>query len=163
MVESIYSNGMEADIVEWSQLEGHKRPPPNVATLISGQSATWLRQKPFFSKAVQHQGQPPGTITLDGYAASHRAVREMIADGRLPEETKVRSSKYLNNLIEQEHRNIKSRTNVMLGFKRFRSAATTISGIELMHRIRKGQFDFSSLRLNETAAPAIWNSVLFNR
>jgi len=51
----------------------------------------------------------------------------------------------------------------MLGFKRFRSAATTILGIELMHRIRKGQFDFSGLRLNETAAPAIWNSVLFNR
>jgi len=112
---------------------------------------------------LQHQCQPPETITLDGYAASHRAVREMIADGRLPEETKVRSSKYLNNLIEQDHRNIKSRTNVMLGFKRFRTAATTISGIELMHRIRKGQFDFSGLRLHETAAPAIWNSVLFNR
>jgi transposase-like protein len=51
----------------------------------------------------------------------------------------------------------------MLGFKRFRSAATTISGIELMHRIRKGQFDISGLRLNETAAPAIWNFVLLNR
>ena len=119
--------------------------------------------KAFFSKAIQHQGQPPETITLDGYAASHRAVREMIADGLLPKETEVRSSKYLNNLIEQDHRNIKSRTNVMLGFKRFRSAATTISGIELMHRIRKGQFNLSGLRLNETAAPAIWNSILFNR
>ena len=119
--------------------------------------------KAFFSKAIQHQGQPPETITLDGYAASHRAVREMKADGLLPADTKVRSSMYLNNLIEQDHRNIKSRTNVMLGFKRFRSAATTISGIELMHRIRKGQFDLSGLRLNETAAPAIWNSILFNR
>ncbi|WP_233465095.1 IS6 family transposase [Paraburkholderia madseniana] len=59
--------------------------------------------KAFFSKAIQHQGQPPETITLDGYAASHRAVREMIADGLLPEETKVRSSRYLNNLIEQDH------------------------------------------------------------
>ncbi|WP_216674430.1 DDE-type integrase/transposase/recombinase, partial [Paraburkholderia madseniana] len=47
------------------------------------------------------------------------------------------SSKYLNNVIEQDHRHIKSRTYVMLGFKRFRSAATTISGIELTHRIRK--------------------------
>src|ERR1700756_2342771 len=119
--------------------------------------------KAFFSKAVQHQGQPPGTITLDGYAASHRAVREMIADGRLPEETKVRSSKYLNNVIEQDHRNIKSRTNVMLGFKRFRSAATTISGIELMHRIRKGQFDLCALGLKDTSAPTVWNAVLFNQ
>jgi len=61
----------------------------------------------------------------------------MKADGLLAEDTNVRSSKYLNNLIEQDHRNIKSRTNVVLGFKRFRSAATTIAGIELMHRIRR--------------------------
>ncbi|MGF6971575.1 hypothetical protein QFZ94_000002 [Paraburkholderia sp. JPY465] len=46
----------------------------------------------------------------------------MEIDGLLPEDTKVRSSKHLNNLIEQDHRHIKSRTNVMLGFKRFRSA-----------------------------------------
>jgi transposase-like protein len=70
------------------------------------------------------QGQPPKTITLDGYAASHRAVRELKADGLLPTDTEVRSYKYLNNLIEQDHRNIKSRTKVMLGFKRFRGAAT---------------------------------------
>jgi transposase-like protein len=57
----------------------------------------------FFSKAIKHQGQPPETITLDGYAASHRAVREMIADARLPEGTHVRSSKYLNNVVEVRH------------------------------------------------------------
>ncbi len=94
--------------------------------------------KAFFSRAIKHQGQPPETITLYGYAASHRAVREMIADAVVPEGTHVRSSKYLNNVIEQDHRSIKSRTNVMLGFKRFRCAAITISGIELMHRVRKG-------------------------
>jgi transposase-like protein len=46
-----------------------------------------------------------------------RAVRGMKADGVLPEDTKVRSSKYMDNLIEQDHRNIKSRTNAMVGFK----------------------------------------------
>jgi transposase-like protein len=63
-------------------------------------------------------------------------------------------------VIERDHRHIKSRTNVMLGFKGFRSAATTISGIELTHRIRKGQFDLAKLGLKDAVAPAVWNAVL---
>jgi transposase-like protein len=119
--------------------------------------------KAFFNKAIKHQGRPPETVTLDGYAAPHRAVREMKTDGLLPEDMTVRSSKYLNNLIEQDHRHIKSSTNVMLGFKRFRSAATTISGIELIHRIRKGQFDLSALGPKDSTAPSVWNAVLFDK
>jgi transposase-like protein len=63
-----------------------------------------------------------------GYAASHRAVRELKADGSLPADTKLRSSKYLNNLIEQDHRGVKQRIVVMPGFKGFRNAAITIAG-----------------------------------
>jgi transposase-like protein len=63
-------------------------------------------------------------------------------------------------LIEQDHRNIKSRVNAMLGFKRFRNAAVTISGIELMHRIRKGLLNLTKLRLKDIAAPAVWTAVL---
>jgi transposase-like protein len=96
--------------------------------------------KAFFRKAIRNNQRPPQTITLDGYAASHRAVRELKADGVLPTDTKQRSSKYLNNLVEQDHRSVKQRIAVMLGFKQFRNAAVTIAGIELMHRIRKGQF-----------------------
>ncbi|NPT59157.1 DDE-type integrase/transposase/recombinase [Paraburkholderia sp. 5N] len=77
----------------------------------------------------------------------------------LPADTEIRSSKYLNTLIEQDHRNIKSRTKVMLGFRRFTSATTTIAGIELMHRIRKGQFNLATLDLQDTATPAVWNAV----
>ena len=87
----------------------------------------------------------------------------MKTDESLPWRTKLRSSKYLNNLIEQDHRHIKSRMNVMLGFKRFRSAAVTLSGIELMHRIRKGQFDLTGLYLKDTASPALWMTVLSAR
>ncbi|KAE8754245.1 MULTISPECIES: IS6 family transposase [Paraburkholderia] len=119
--------------------------------------------KAFFVKAINSQGLAPKTITQDGYAASHRAVREMKTDELLPEDTTLRSSKYLNNLIEQDHRNIKSRVNAMLGFKRFRNAAVTISGIELMHRIRKGQFNLTQLRLKDTTAPAVWMAVLSDR
>ena len=59
--------------------------------------------KAFFRKAIKGQHDAPRTITLDGYAASHRAVRELRADGLLPADTRLRSSKYLNNLIEQDH------------------------------------------------------------
>jgi hypothetical protein len=51
----------------------------------------------------------------------------------------------------------------MLGFKRFRSAAVTLSGIELMHRIRKGQFDLTSMHLKDTTSPSIWMAVLSAR
>jgi transposase-like protein len=116
--------------------------------------------KAFFKKAIKHQGQPPKTITLDGYAASHRAVREMKVEGLLPEGTKVRFSKHLNNLVEQDHRNIKSKTHVMLGFKKLKNAVITLAGVELMHRIRKGQFSLTQLRLKDITASAVWNAVL---
>jgi len=60
-------------------------------------------------------------------------------DGLLPRGTKLRSSKSLNNLIEQDHRGIKSRTRPMLGFKSFASAANVIAGMELLRRIYKHQ------------------------
>jgi transposase-like protein len=54
----------------------------------------------------------------------------------------VRTCKYLNNIVEQDHRAIKRRCASMAGFKSFAHAAITIAGIELAHRIRKGQFSF---------------------
>ena len=115
--------------------------------------------KASFAKTVKSHGTPQ-TVTLDGYAASHRAVRELKADGALPANTRVRSSKYLSNLIEQDHRAIKQRIRPMLGFKRFRNAAITIAGIELMHRIRKGQFTLGRLGVRGRTAPAVWAAVL---
>ena len=100
-------------------------------------------------KAIKDQGRAPHTITLDGYEALHRAVREMKTGGFLPEDTNVRSSTYLNNMIEQHNRNVKSRANVMLGFKRFSFAAVVITGVELAYRIRKEQIDFAELGFKE--------------
>ena len=116
--------------------------------------------KAFFKKAVTHEGRPTQTITLDGYAASHRAVQELRDDGLRPKRTKLRSSKYLNKLIEQDHRGIKSRIRSMLGFKNFASAANTIAGIELLRRISKRQFALSRLRCKGHTAPAVWNAIL---
>ena len=55
---------------------------------------------------------------------------------------------------------MKQRIAVMLGFKEFRNAAITIAGIELLHRIRKGQFRLGCLGLQRQAAPEVWNAVL---
>lgn len=52
----------------------------------------------------------------------------------------VRQVKYLNNIVEQDHRAIKRVTRPMLNFKSFRSASNVLAGIEFMHMIRKGQF-----------------------
>ncbi len=89
-------------------------------------------------------------------------VREMKADGVLPGNTTLRSSKYLNNLIEQDHRNIKPRVAVMPSFKRFENAAIAIAGIELMYRIRKGPIKFAA-RLNDATARAVWKAILSAR
>ena len=116
--------------------------------------------KAFFRKAVEGQGSAPRTVTLDGYAAAHRAVREMETDGQLPADTKVRSSKYLNNLIEQDHRGMKPRIGPMPGFKRFTTAAIVIAGIELLRRIHKGQFNHARLCVKGRSTPAVWNAML---
>ncbi len=116
--------------------------------------------KAFPRNAIKGRKSTPRTITLDGYAASRRAVHEMKADGQLAANTTLRSSKYLNNLIEQDHRGAKPRIGPMLGFKCFRTAAVTIAGIELLRRIYKRQFSLDKLCLKDRTAPAIWNAVL---
>ena len=116
--------------------------------------------KAFFRRAFRGQDGLPHKITLDGYQASHRAANEVLDEHCAGNQCEIRSSKYLNNLIEQDHRSIKLRLGPMLGFKHFRQAATTIAGVELMHRIRKGQFKLGKLGIKNRTAPEIWNAVL---
>ena len=115
--------------------------------------------KRFFSRAIKQHGAPR-VITLDGYAASHRAVAKLKEAGTLPCRVQVRSCKYLNNLVEQDHRRIKQRICPMLGFKRFETAAVTVRGIELAEKIKKHQFNLKTLVRNLTTAPQIWAAVL---
>jgi transposase-like protein len=114
----------------------------------------------FFRRAFRSQARAPHKITLDGYQASHRAAKEVLDEHSAGNRCEIRSSKYLNNLIEQDHRSVKLRLGPMLGFKRFRRAVTTIAGVELMHRIRKGQFELGKLGVKNRTAPEIWNAVL---
>src|ERR1700758_2807879 len=111
--------------------------------------------KRFFSRAAKQCGAPR-VITLDGYAASHRAVAKLKEVGTLPRRVRVRSCKYLNNVVEQDHLRIKQRIRPMLGFKRFETAAVTIRGIELAEKIKKQQFNLRPLTRNAITAPEIW-------
>ena len=61
-------------------------------------------------------------------------------DASIPHGVHVRTCAYLNNVVEQDHRAIKARCGTMRGFKSFTTAATTLAGIELAHRMRKRQF-----------------------
>jgi len=93
----------------------------------------------FFRKAIRHQGAP-AIVTIDKSGANTAALTTLNADKPEEETITVRQNKYLNNLVEQDHRNIKRRISPMLGFKSFRRAQTILAGIELIHMIRKGQY-----------------------
>jgi transposase-like protein len=115
--------------------------------------------KRFLQQAVEKRGVPQ-KITLDGYGASHEAGAQLREENSLPADLVVRTNRYLNNLIEQDHRHVKQRVRPMLGFKRFDCAAVTLAGIELVHQIKKGQFDISVLCSHQLRTPQVWETVL---
>jgi putative transposase len=90
----------------------------------------------FFERAIELHGVPE-KVTIDKSGANTAAITSIQADNGLP--TEMRQSKYLNNLVEQDHRAVKRITRPMLGFKTFRCARILIAGIEVMHMIRKDQ------------------------
>jgi transposase-like protein len=113
----------------------------------------------FFKKAIGCH-EAPEKITLDGSRASHKAVAELKAEGVLPAQTLVLASKYLNNMIEQDHRMVKQRCYPMLGFKTFGNAEVTLSGIELASKIKKGQFDTSEISGTGAMILQVWEAVI---
>src|SRR5262249_6985561 len=115
--------------------------------------------KRFLQQAIAKRGLPE-KLTLDGNAASHEAIGALQKEGILPVMLTVRTSKYLNNVVEQDHRRVKQRVRSMLGFKRFASAAVTLAGIELVHQIEKQQFNLSTLCPAHTRTPQVWQAVL---
>jgi len=83
--------------------------------------------------------QAPRVITVDKNPAYPVAIEALKADETISAEVELRQSKYLNNVIEQDHRNIKRLTKPMMGFGSFNTARRTLCGIEAMSMIRKGQ------------------------
>ena len=104
---------------------GHDRPESAV-------TMTRIR-----NKAMGANGDPD-KVAMDKSGANKAAIDAINAGRDVP--ILVRQVKYLNNIVEQDHRAIKRVTRPMLNFKSFRSAGSVLAGIELMHMIRKGQF-----------------------
>ena len=103
-------------------------------------------------KAIGRDGVPE-KITIDKSGANTAAIVSYNADHGTAVE--IRPVKYLNNIVEQDHRAIKRMVRAMLGLKAFWSAAITITGIEIMHMIRKDQLrSTGKLPLRDTNAPA---------
>jgi transposase, IS6 family len=96
--------------------------------------------KRFFLKtlAAAHTSEPR-VINVDKNAASPKAFAELKAEGRLPQGCELRQVKYLNNLVEQDHRFLKRLTKPGMGFFSFETAWQTLQGFEIMNMIRKGQ------------------------
>jgi putative transposase len=90
----------------------------------------------FLSKAIDRHGVPK-EITNDKSGANPAAIVRYNANHDT--DVEIRQVKYLNNIVEQDHRAIKRMVKATLGFKAFLSAVITIAGIEIVHMIRKGQ------------------------
>ncbi|MGF6292705.1 transposase-like protein [Paraburkholderia youngii] len=103
----------------------------------------------YFEKAIDQNGAPE-TVTLDKSGSNLAALQAINARRNLP--IKVRQKKYLNNIVEQDHRAIKRRTRPMLGFKKFRCARILLGGIEIMHMIVKGQLNNGGVGANSRTA-----------
>ncbi|WP_018393286.1 IS6 family transposase [Bacillus sp. 37MA] len=96
--------------------------------------------KCFFKKALRsYHVSKPRVITVDKNPTYPVAIQELKEEKRMPEGTQIRQVRYLNNIVEQDHRFIKKRVRSMLGFKLYKTATYILSGIEAMHMIKKGQ------------------------
>ena len=133
---------------------------------------TLLSNYSYLYRAVDKQGQTVDfllTKNRDQAAAvrflkkaigSHDVPEKIKLDGSRPAQTLVRASKYLNNLIVQDHRKVEQRCYPMLGFKTFGNAEVTLSGIELANKIEKGQFDTSEVTGPRAMILHVWEAVL---
>jgi transposase, IS6 family len=107
--------------------------------LLSARRDT-VAAKRFFRKALaQPHTVNPHTVTVDKNPAYPRAVVDMKRDHELWRRARMRQCKYLNNIVEQDHRRIKRLVRPGLGFGCFRTARRTLAGFETMAMIRKGQ------------------------
>ena len=96
--------------------------------------------KRFLRKAIKASGNAmPRVVNADKNPAYPAAVEALKAEGSIPNRVALRQGKYLNNVIEQDHRTVKKRVWLAKGYGSFQSAWRTLQGIETVNLIRKGR------------------------
>ena len=108
----------------------------------------------FFTKAIRRHGVPE-KITIDGSAANEAAIKSYNEEHGTT--IIIRQVKYLNNIVEQDHRAVKRVTRPMLGFKSFEAAQDTLVGIEIRHMIKKKQMRVEAGDEGRTAAEQFYS------
>ncbi len=101
----------------------------------------------FLNRAIKNNGMPE-KITIDGSDANNAAIESINKGLKKEDQITIRKTKYLNNIIEQDHRGIKKICKPMLGFKNFHSAQKVLRGIEVVKIIRKKQIPTSENQTN---------------
>jgi putative transposase len=92
----------------------------------------------FLNKAISNN-RKPRIINIDKSGANTAGIKTWNERNMTSKKIKIRRVKYLNNIVEQDHRSIKRRISITTGFKEFESAQRTLAGIEIVHIIRKEQ------------------------
>src|SRR5205085_2688913 len=116
--------------------------------------------KRFFRKALAGPNNPqPRVINVDKNPAYVPAVTELKSEGVLRRRCRLRQCKYLNNMVEQDHRTVKKRVWLAKGYGSFHSAWRTIRGVEAVHLIRKGRV--RRVAKHDSLAQARFISTLF--
>jgi transposase, IS6 family len=116
--------------------------------------------KRFLRKAIEASGNPmPRVMNVDKNPAYPAAMEELKAESVIPRRVELRQCKYLNNVIEQDHRLVKKRVWLAKGYGSFQSAWRTLQGIETVNMIRKGRVRW--LAKGDSVGQAIFTDMLF--
>ncbi|USK68687.1 IS6 family transposase [Peribacillus asahii] len=125
---------------EWMYLYRAVDSEGNTIDFYLSESRDKQAAKRFFKKALAASHVcKPRVITVDKNPAYPVAIQELKEEKIMPEGIQIRQVRYLNNIVEQDHRFIKKRVRSMLGFKSYETATSVLSGVEAMHMMKKRQ------------------------
>ncbi|WP_144641539.1 IS6 family transposase [Bacillus cereus] len=130
---------------QWMYLYRAVESEGNMIDFYLSKTKNHKAAKQFFKKALRSfHVSKPRIITVDKNPAYQIAIEQLKKEKKIPIDTKIRRIKYLNNIVEQDHRFIKKRIRSMLGFKSYKTSASILSGVETIHMVKKEQIDLQN-------------------